>query len=393
MAAPVIAASTEHVGSAGTSCTITGTDMPNWAAGDLCLIFTTTDGAGNIITDEHFAAGGGDLALTKLGSKTTDTPSSGWFYRWCTGAELDVDLHIVGTNSEPFYVVAMQITGADGHDVPFIVGYSAATTQNPDPPSAPILKESRDVLYLAAESNDHSDTWASGPSGWATVQNGNSGSGSGDCGGAVAFLSATGSAAVNPGTFGLSGSEETVAWTIAILGNLSPVVAEGNPRATAPLYDFGQVGTANNVAFVFPFTPHESCSIQKVAIYAGVVGSPTDDARISLRTAYNGANAVSASVDVQAAGWYEVTFASPYAVTAGTTYWIYVDRDGSTNDTNYYQLGDGLAGETAPTTYRYNGSTYVSTTPYSFCFQARKTSGTPEWTPVDPMGASGFFGT
>ena len=553
MAAPVIAASTEHVGAAGTSCTVTGTAMPNWAAGDLCLIFTSTDGAGNAQT-AHFAVAGGDQALTLVASNTSDTPSSHWFYRWCTGAELDVDLHIVGTNSEPYYVVAMQITGVN-REYPLIIPAAVvATTANPDPPAVPALKESRDVLYLAATSHDHTDTWSSDPSGYSTVQNGNSGTGSGDCGGAVAYLAVTGSAAVDPGTFTNSGSEETVAWTIAVLGDLSPVVAEQNAVAVpTTAVALGKADSLSN-AQVFAFTPRESCNIEKIAFYAAKVGSPTDDVAVLLEASYTDLTTAAASsgdqgwspqelygpgggrtcegiaqrfslaatthihgvqlggyyhntptdnfvvsivsaldgtplaslsvpalslpssdasfilrfpsvvqlasgtyylqlsrsgardttnyvfvdvdsaadgyaghaywlrdsgvwtenpsgydlhalrifgtttpiaattVDVQVTGWYEATFASPYAVTAGTTYWVVIGRTGAQDSTNYYSIYYGASANPLQTSYtNTTGTTYDGHATYDFSFQARKTTAV-EWVPVDPMGASGFFG-
>ena len=368
--------------------------MPNWAAGDLCLIFVVTDGAANYLS-AHFAVAGGDQALTSLaGSPETDTPTDYVFYRWCTGVELDVDLHIVGTNSEPYYVVAMQITGVD-HDFALIAPNAViATTANPDPPAIAALKETRDVLYIVTAAHDHNDTWSSDPSGYATVQNGNSGTGSGDCGGAVAYLAVTGSAAVDPGTFGWSGSEESVARTIAILGNLSPVVAEHNPVAvpTTPIA-LGKADSTCN-AQVFSFTPRESCNIEKIACYMAKVSSPTDDVTFSIRTTYNGANAATtAAVDVQAAAWYEGTIASPYAVTAGTTYWIAVARTGSLDSTNYYNIYYGpTANNPLQTSYtNTTGTTYVENNTWLYNFQARKTTAV-EWVPVDPMGASGFFG-
>ena len=380
MAAPVIAESTKHAfGSNATSYTITGTTLPDFAAGDLCLIFCSTDGAGNALT-AHFAAGGGDQALTVIGYSGGNTPSSTWFYRWCTGVELDVDVHILGTNSETCEAIAMRITGVT-REFPLIIPVPAiATSQNPDPPAVPALKEARDVLFLAAESHDHTDTWASDPTNYATVQHGNSGTGSGDCGGSVAYRAITNTSLTeDPGTFGLSGSEEYVAWTIAVLGDLSPVVAEQNPLAVPSYaYGFGQAGVAQTQSLITGFVPRESCLIEKVTLYMEKSGSPTDDVRVSLRTAYDGANAVSATVDVQAAAWYEVTFASPYAVTAGTAYWIALERTGSLSDADNYRVDGTGTGNDCWTAYKYVvGDTYTELPLASLAFQTRKTTGPP----------------
>ena len=555
MAAPVIEESTKHAfASNATSYTITGTTLPNFAAGDLCLIFCSTDGAGNALT-AHFNVVGGDQALTVIGYSGGDTPSSTWFYRWCTGVELDVDVHILGTNSETCEAIAMRISGVT-HEFPLIIPVPAvATSQNPDPPAVPALKEARDVLFLAAESNDHTDTWASDPTNYATVQHGNSGTGSGDCGGSVAYRAITNTSLTeDPGTFGLSGSEEYVAWTIAVLGDLSPVVAEQNAVAVpTTAVALGKADSLSN-AQVFAFTPRESCNIEKIAFYAAKVGSPTDDVAVLLEASYTDLTTAAASsgnqswspqelygpggggtcegiaqrfslaatthihgvqlggyyhntptdnfvvsivsaldgtplaslsvpalslpssdasfilrfpsvvqlasgtyylqlsrsgardttnyvfvdvdsaadgyaghaywlrdsgvwtenpsgydlhalrifgtttpiaattVDVQVTGWYEATFASPYAVTAGTTYWVVIGRTGAQDSTNYYSIYYGASANPLQTSYtNTTGTTYVEHATYDYSFQARKTTAV-EWTPVDPMGASGFFG-
>jgi len=367
--------------------------------GDLCLIYVCTDGDNSGLTAwlDTNASGtynAGEPLWTLLAETSNGTASySGWLYhRWDGTEDKSKELRITWAESETFYIVFLQITGPT-HEFPLIIPAAVtATTANPDPPAVPALKESRDVLYIAATSHDHTDTWSSDPSGYATVQNGNSGTGSGDCGGAVAYRAVTGSAAEDPGTFTNSGSEETVAWTIAVLGDLSPVVAESDAVAV-PATAATLGAAAATTAQIFGFTPRESCNIEKIACYMAKVASPTDDVTFSIRTAYNGANAATtAAVDVQAAGWYEGTIASPYAVTAGTTYWVAVERTGAVNGTNYYSIYYNASGNPLQTSYVYGGgSTYTEQATYDFAFQARKTTAV-EWVPVDPMGASGFFG-
>ena len=394
MAAPVIAASVEYAGAAGDTWDLTAATevVSSPSAGDVVLVFLTFDGA-KPISDVHYAAAGGDKAFVNVASSLPGTPASYWWYRYCDGTEGAANLHIVGTDTdEPLYSVSMRITGVN-REYPLIIPAAVvATTANPDPPAIPALKESRDVLYIAATSHDHTDTWSSDPSGYATVQNGNSGTGSGDCGGAVAYLAVTGSDAVDPGTFTNSGSEETVAWTIAVLGDLSPVVAEQNAVAVPPtaFSSLGKTGQAQNYSLAF--VPRESCNIEKIAVYMAKVGSPTDDIRFSVRTTYDGANAATtAAVDVQAAGWYEGTIASPYAVTAGTTYFLGIERTGEAQSANYYNL---YVFNTVGTTYWTDWLLITGWAEYGaddYSFQVRKTTAV-EWVPVDPMGASGFFG-
>ena len=396
MAAPVIAWSAEAVGDSFVQAAISGT---TWNVGDLCLIWVCSDGdntISTILSQTYFS--GTPRALTIVQETSNGSASfGGWLYRWIDGTEATTGVIQVQCNeSERVYCVVMQITGV-GHEFPLIIPAAvAATTQNPNPPAIPALKEARDVLYLAATAHDHTDTWSSDPTGYTTVQNGNSGTGSGDCGGAVAYRAILDtSIAEDPGTFGNSGSEETIASTIAVLGNLSPVVAEQYPVAVPA--DAGGFGTATGCqSLIVQFVPRENSSVEKIAFYAGKQASPTDDVQVSLRTTYNGANAVtSGAVDVQATGWYEATFATPYAVTAGTTYWIVFERTGALNDTNYYFVycNANVNPNSYWTAYSYFGGTSYTEFPVvDYSFQARKTSGV-EWIPVDPMGASGFFGT
>ena len=197
MAAPVIAWSAEYVGADYISAATTTT----WSIGDVALLFVASDGD-NTTSAAQSGLGNNLKAFTILSEVSNGTAQySGWFYRWVDGSEStwpNCGFQWLGNESEQVYGILMQITGVT-REYPLITPAAVvATTANPNPPAVPALKESRDVLYLVATSHDHTDTWASDPSGYATVQNGNSGTGSGDCGGAVAYLAVTGSDAVDP---------------------------------------------------------------------------------------------------------------------------------------------------------------------------------------------------
>jgi len=389
MAAPVIAWSGEFTSAAypisgAYGVNIPTSALPTWSAGDVCLVWVATDGdntaysAGQprwVLDDPYFSIGGSTWTEYSNGTASYGA----LFYRRCTGQENSptVDYLLLQWNeNEPGYVVIMQITGCD-RDFPLVLGVVGGTT-NAQPgvgyAGVAALKETRDVLYLAFAAWDHNDTYVSSPANYTAVQNGNSGSGSGDCGGAVAQRTLTGSAEEDPLYFTISGSEEWVTATVAVLGDCFPVVAENNSIGTVALtLGFG-VTDGGAVKQIWSFVPRESCSVEKVSVFCGKVGTPTDDVQLTLRTTYNGAAvATSGAVDVQGSAWYTFTFPTPYAITAGTTYWVCAERTGTQSGTNYYSLGTSYSQKVPWTDWEFRGgSTYVEYALYVPLFQVRK---------------------
>ena len=306
-----------------------------WDTGDLCLIWCGTDG------DNTFVAAGCHIGSTSTPLTALEEVSygaycfGGWLYRWIDGTESSDTVYLDFTENEVGNAIVLQIKGVD-REFPIVRDTAYGDSTTPDPPNRAALKESRECLNLAAFVMDSNDSYVSQPTNYTLIWN-RDGTASGDCGVALAYRETSGSTAENPGSFTIDAQEEWIASTLTILGDLSPVVAELTPYddlSTKYQTYFGRLSSLQQVCQ--EFVPRKSCSIQKVAAYLGSVGSPTDDARIGLRTAYDGSDVVSATVDVTTDGWYEVTFGTPYAVTAGTTYYISYTRTGSLSDTQYY---------------------------------------------------------
>ena len=142
--------------------------------------------------------------FVELSSTSNGTDAfGGVLYRRCTGSESGSNVTLQTNENEAVYAVVMKISGNPTHEYAVLAGTAATgSSSTPDPPSIAALKESRDVLYLACAAWDHNDAYSSNPSNYSTVQNGNSGTGSGDCGGAVAYREITStSSSEDPGTF------------------------------------------------------------------------------------------------------------------------------------------------------------------------------------------------
>ena len=365
MAAPVIAWSGEAV-SSGDAVTFAVANQPTWAAGDLCLVWVATDGDNTFDVPNSGFNFNIAWGLTLLGQYSNGTASfGGLLYRRMTGAETGELIIYENETSETMYAVLMQITG--GIDEPILAPISTGTNNAPNPLPVPALQVAHDCLYIACVAWDHNDTYSSSPTNYTAVQNGNSGSGSGDCGGAVAQRTLTASsAAEDPGAFGLSGSEEWVSDTVCILGAATDELQLKYPHSAAGAYtSFGK--TTGNRYYGCSCKLRSTAALSTFDTFVGALGTPVDDLEVALQADSSGAPsgsdlAVSGAVNVTTSQWYTFTFSSPPTLTAGTTYWIVVRRTGSLSDANYYQYGylnPASSNDIFPTRY-WDGSSWTS---------------------------------
>lgn len=153
------------------------------------------------------------------GKETSDSARSfAWGWKKAAGNEDGTTVSVAATtdNSEPAYFTVYAISGAADPTVisPTAGTASPGTSNAPSPPTLSSLT-AKDYLVFVAEGNDHNDTLSSYPSGYDLGQLDSRGTGNGDAGvaSAAAQVNAT---SVDPGNFGLSGSEEWAAQTIAI---------------------------------------------------------------------------------------------------------------------------------------------------------------------------------
>jgi hypothetical protein len=101
--------------------------------------------------------------------------------------------------------------------------------------------------------------------------------------------------------------------------------------------------------------PRTTVTASTINIMISKNGSPADNAQIEIDTDSAGfpsgtpiangtsngvaGSGLSASVSNQQA----FTFASPFTLTAGTTYWVVIERSSTLSDSNYYNIGGALA--------------------------------------------------
>jgi hypothetical protein len=299
-------------------------------AGDHLLMWLATDGDQ---TSAPTATG-----WTSLGWFNNSTATSGSvLYRRGDGTEGST-VAVTLSDSETAAAVVLRIKN-DGHQHIVFGETATGTNAAPNPAATVALKESRKTLFLAAAAWDHNDTFSTYPANYIGVAGFNSGTGAGDCGVALAYRELEQSASEDPGTFGISGSEEWVGLGAAVVGDLSPTVVEQWPvDASVAGVNWG-VLDASGDRFSFTFIPRESCSIEKLACIAAAVGSPADDLRFAIRTTESGSDVASADLSpTTTVAWYEATLSTPYAVTAGSTYYFTLYRTGSTDLSNYYRI-------------------------------------------------------
>jgi len=334
-------------------------------AGDILLLSVANDGNRSWTVPATWS---------KLrGGNSGGAVDANWFYRYADGTETGNTADFTLSSGEPTVGVMLAIRGCNREFALTDNTPATGTSSTPNPSSGKVPKESRNRLVLAYAMWDHNDTFSSYPTNFTGIAGFSSGTGSGDCGTAAAYREVSGTSAEDPGTFGISGSEEWYAGTFDVYGDLSPVVGEMYTHDTITASTFGTTSYEKRCT---AFTPHESCSIQKIAVYMKAINTPTDDVCIGLKTAYDASsNVVEATVDVTGStfAWYEVTFSSPYAVTAGTTYWVSLSRTGSLDGTNYYQVGNGQA-FTALKSYYYATSTWNLDIWSADTYQIRKTT-------------------
>jgi len=93
------------------------------------------------------------------------------------------------------------------------------------------------------------------------------------------------------------------------------------------------------------FTTIGAGTVSSIDVYARKVNSPTDNMVVSIYTDSGGVPGTSVAASnvfaVGAPGLQTATFASPVSLSAATTYWIVIARDGAYSATNFYQLSSG----------------------------------------------------
>lgn len=133
----------------------------------------------------------------------------------------------------------------------------------------------------------------------------------------------------------------------------------------------GTVSSGDDYAWkrAIKIIPRTTVTADNVWVLLGKNNSPADNFLITIETDSAGApsgtpitngtsNNVAGSGLTTACVWQSVWFASPYTLTAWTTYWIVFQRSSSTNDTNHYWLGTNSAD--AEDYGSFDGKSYVS---------------------------------
>lgn len=123
----------------------------------------------------------------------------------------------------------------------------------------------------------------------------------------------------------------------------------GLDQGSASSNSFGMDGSGANIEFrALKIIPKANVTIASIRLYLGKVGAPTDNALIEIQTdsagspsgtpVSNGTSGVVAGTALSTTVISELvlTFATPPALTAGTTYWVVFKRSSTVSNVNYY---------------------------------------------------------
>ena len=159
-----------------------------------------------------------------------------------------------------------------------------------------------------------------------------------------------------------------------------------NQNVNDSTVNFGNTGSVQKVAQSFSIPGTGTFTLKAVKLAIAKVVTPVDDARCGIQAdsggAPDGSFIASASFDDNA-GYAAITLNA--SLTAGTTYWLVLDRTGATHDTNRYSSIIATTGAVFnPSTatfssvyYTYNGTTWSAhaSNSLSFCFTLTTTQG------------------
>jgi hypothetical protein len=202
MAFPQVATSDSTTGTTAKDTSHAITLPGNISAGNLLLVFFSTDGD-NTITNwggftELFSQSNGTVASLHVGYKTA------------VGSDT---LTITTSVSEPGAYACYRITGHNTSQMPEVSTGATDASQYPNPDTLTPTGGAADFLWIAAHGHDHIDTVNIFPLPYNNLSD--QGSASGDCGLGVCSTEAN-QAALDPSSFSLSGSEQWVACTVAV---------------------------------------------------------------------------------------------------------------------------------------------------------------------------------
>lgn len=137
------------------------------------------------------------------------------------------------------------------------------------------------------------------------------------------------------------------------------------------------------------FIPRASVTSSSVYALLGKENSPTDNLFITIETESAGNpsgtpitngtsnNIAGASLSETAATWTNITFASAFTLSAGTTYYLVFQRSGATSDTNYFYVGcsDDSTDYASFDGRSYNGASWNNASPEIPMFNMIPSSG------------------
>jgi hypothetical protein len=333
MAAPVIQDADTKSGTVGSNLTSWTLTYPtNIQAGDLLLLLIDSDGSNAL-------NGGGGwtriMAVSGLNTSGGTEMTLAVLARIADGSETGTFSWTVGANSEQGQWRILRITGWYGSGLPaawtsgltndgngvavsaiatVATGGSPNASNAPNPPAFnPANWNLEDTLWIAAMGWDHSDTIANnvnyGAAGWNLYPEQDGGSN-----GSGLFM------ARNSGP---------------------PLVDQGSGDTYMSVAGDGGI---TSEACGQSFDPAATTYVKAIAVTCAKYGSPTDGLVVELRSGSCSGTLLGTS-GVQYPSTTDPTyspvtfnFASPIAVTSGTTYYLVVRRVGTRDTNNYYRI-------------------------------------------------------
>jgi len=203
VAFPVIETTNQNSTAAGATHAIT---MPSGiSVGDLLLLFFATDGD-NTVTDWD--------GFTQLGSESNGTAAS-FHIGWKIAVGSDTCTLTVSVTTEPAAHIVYRISGHDSGQAPEISVVVEAADDMPDPDTLSPTGGAKDYLWIHACGHDHTDVITAWNANFTLSRIHESEGSNGGCGCGVSAMEDN-TATKDPTYVTLTGSEQWVAWTVAV---------------------------------------------------------------------------------------------------------------------------------------------------------------------------------
>lgn len=227
---------TTNSGNSGANATSHTVTLPTGlTSGDLIIVAFAHDDAGAAVTASVTspASGWSTLVNNRVANDAGTTARVSVFYRWADGSE-GASITVTTTGSEGSAYATYRISGADTGTNPEATTNAPSSSNSPDPPNLAPSWGSDDNLFIVAYGWDGNQSHSSYPANYGSNQLTNRWANNNGAGIAMATRNLA-AASDNPGTAGISGSEQWAAITIAVKPGAATSTLSGHAQALAQI--------------------------------------------------------------------------------------------------------------------------------------------------------------